>query len=451
MDGEAPAKPKVPADLSVPGLIYRLRRRGWVLSWSPRSDLMERGYQGRTARLWPSDTTPLQQSEPTRAEWEVISAWCVRYHAEQLLWARGGVETDPLSLFDGTVGSLVEIYQKHKKSPFNKLRYEASLTYFGQLNALKAAIGKVRVTSITFDRLTDWQAEFAQDEDGGKPKKARSAALIWQLKAIITFGCLVLPESSGCPAVRDIFSVMAEAKMMGGGSRTRKAYMTAAQCRLLCATAHAAGHHSIALEQAFAFELGVIQKDVIGEWVPRAWPGITDVVWGTRKWMIGMRWEEIDQNLILAHRLSKSVRGRDNVMDPEAGKTKAWDLTACPMIMDELRRIAGKAEFTRDDLPASGPLIICERRYGGEQRPWTASAFRQRWRALATKAGIPTSIQNRDSRPGAATEADLAGAQREKTQRMLGHSKAATTEIYLREEVEAHREMARLRNEKRKP
>jgi hypothetical protein len=66
---------------------------------------------------------PLEQSELTRAEWEVISAWCVRYHAEQLLWARSEIEHDPRSTFDGTVGSLIEIYQKHKRSPFNNVRY----------------------------------------------------------------------------------------------------------------------------------------------------------------------------------------------------------------------------------------------------------------------------------------------------------------------------------------
>jgi hypothetical protein len=115
MDGGKPTKPKVPADLSAPGLIYRLRQRGWVLSWSPRSDLMERGYQGKTVRLWPSDRVPPQQSEPTRAEWEVISAWCVRYHAEQLLWARGGVEDDPRSLFDGMIGSLIIVASRHRR------------------------------------------------------------------------------------------------------------------------------------------------------------------------------------------------------------------------------------------------------------------------------------------------------------------------------------------------
>jgi hypothetical protein len=450
MDGE-PKKPSVPGDLSAPGLIYRLRRRGWVVSWSPRSDLTARGYQGKTVRLWPGDSVPLQQSEPTRAEWEVISAWCVRYNAEQLKWACGGVEDDPQSLFDGTIAGLVRVYEKHKKSPLKKLRYEASMTYDGRLRTLAEAIGKVRVTSITFDNLSDWQDEFARDEDGGKPKKSRAAALIWQLKAIITFGCLVLPASSGCPAVRQIFAVMAEAKMMGGGSRRRTEYMTAAQCRLLCMTAHAMGHHSVALEQAFAFELGLRQKDMIGEWVSRAWPGITDVAWGPRKWLMGLRWEEIDDTLILRHRLSKSVRGREAVMDAEAGKTKAWDLAACPMVMDELRRVAGKDGFTRADLPASGPLIICERRYGGERRPWTASAFRDTFRRIRKQAGLPASVQNRDSRPGAATEATAAGAPRDKVQRGLGHAKGATTEIYIRDEIDAHRELARLRTDKRKP
>jgi hypothetical protein len=69
----------------------------------------------------------------------------------------------------------------------------------------------------------------------------------------------------------------------------------------------------------------------------------------------------------------------------------------------------------------------------------------------AREAGIADSIQNRDSRPGAATEADLAGAPKDKKQRMLGHSKGETTEIYLREDLEVDRELAKLRVEKRRP
>jgi hypothetical protein len=436
----------VPADLSAPGLIYRLRRRGWVMYWEPRSDLTARGYQGKTIRLWPSERVPPQQNEPTRAEWDVVSAWCVRYHAEQLLWARGGVEDDPKSLFDGTIDSLIEIYQKHKKSPFKKLRHQSQLSYTAYMRALNTTIGKVCVAHVTFEDLTDWQDQFADDGNGGE-LKARASNLIRMLKRIITFGALVLPKSVGCHDVRDIFAAMAEAQMMGGGSRQRKEYMTVAQCRLLRHSAHAMGHHSIALEQAFAFELGARQKDVIGEWIPVGFPGVTDVVRGPRKWLMGFRWEEIDANLILTHRLSKSVRGNKNVIDTEAGKVKAWDLRACPMVMDELRTLVSKEHIERSDLPACGPLIVCE----GTGLPWAQKTFRDNWKRVAVNAGIPANIQNRDSRPGAATEAKLAGAPRDDIQRQLGHADGKTTEIYLREEVEEQRKLAKLRVEKRKP
>lgn len=446
MDGERPEKPKAPADLSAPGLIYRHRRNRWAMYWSPRSDIMKRGYQGKTVRLWPSDRTPPQQSEPSRAEWEVISAWCIRYHAEQLLWARGGAE-DPLSVFDGTIIGLLNVYQTHKKSPIKKLRYDSLKQYAGCLASLNAAIGRVRVKHITFDDISDWQDEFADNGDGGKPMKARSANMIGALKRAFTFGALVLPKDAGCHDVRDIFLTMAEAKLMNTGSRQRKEYMTAAQCRMIRAKAHELGFHSIAIEQAFAFELGVRQKDVIGEWLPVAWPGVTDIHEGPRKWLMGMRWDEIDENLVLKHRLSKSLRGKSALMDSEAGKVKAWGLRDYPMIMDELRQIAGADQFSRSDLPARGPLIVSEK----SGQPWDRSVFKDRWRKIATAAGVPANIQNRDSRSGAATEADLAGVAPDKRQRMLGHARGETTRRYEREELEVSREVAKLRVEKRKP
>ena len=41
------------------------------------------------------------------------------------------------------------------------------------------------------------------------------------------------------------------------------------------------------------------QKDVIGEWVPRSEPGPSDI-WNSdgEKWLRGLRWQEIDGNLI---------------------------------------------------------------------------------------------------------------------------------------------------------
>lgn len=447
-DGELPEKPSVPDDLQAPGLIYRFRRHRWAMYWCPRSDLTKRGYQGKTVRLWPSDRVPPQQIEPGRAEWEFICGWCERYHAEQVLWTQGGATgKDPQSLFDGTIGSLIEIYQTHERSPFNGVRHSSQLQYTSALASLKAAIGKVRVKQVTFDDIARWQDELADPGDGGKRMKARSANLIGQLKRVINFGTLVLPKPVGCHDVREIFKAMAEERMLKSTTGRRKEYMTAAQCRLLRIKAHELGWHSVALEQALAFELGVRQTDVIGQWLPIGWPGVTDIIDDPRKWMIGMRWEEIDANLILTHRLSKSLRGKDAMMDADAGKVKVWDLRDYPMIMDELRRITGSDMFGRADLPASGPLIVNE----NTGRPWERSSFKDRWRLIAKAAGLPASLQNRDSRPGAATEADLAGAPEKKIQRGLGHSRMETTEIYLREDLEVNRELARLRRDKRKP
>jgi hypothetical protein len=416
------------------------------MSWSPRSDLTARGYTGKTVKLWPRESVPPQQSEPTRAQWEVICAWCVRYHAEQLLWARGGVDNDPKSQFDGTVGSLIEIFQKHKRSPFKAVRYSSQITYAHQLGTLKAAIGKVRVKHISFDDISNWQEEFADNGDGSKPVKSRAANLIVMLKRIVIFGALVLPREAGCHDICDIFKKMADAHLMESRRGRRKEYMTAAQCRMLREKAHERGFPSIALEQAFAFELGLRQKDVIGEWIPVKWPGLSDVICGTKKWLIGFRWEEIDADLVLRHRLSKSVHGAQTLMDPEAGTWKAWDLRVCPMILEELQRLCG-APVDRTKLPASGPVIVSET----TGRPWGTRQFQYDWRDCAKAAGLPKTLQNRDSRPGAATEADVAGADKDKVRRGLGHSKGATTDIYLREDLEVNRELSRLRTEKRKP
>lgn len=366
-----------------------------------------------------------------------------------MLWARGGVESDPNSLFDGTISGLLTVYEKHTESPFNRLRFATQSKQALVLTALRNEVGKVRVAHITFNDITSWQREFAVNPDGGEPLKTRAAEMSAVLRRAIIFGALVLPKSAGCHDLCDVYAKMRQANLMNTASRKRTEYMTVAQCRLIRHKAHEMGFHSIALAQAFAFELALRQKDVIGEWLPRAWPGLTDIIWGPRKWLIGIRWDEIDGDLILRHRLSKSLHGKDAVMDADAGQTKAWDLKVYPMIVDELRHIAGKDEFTRADLPASGPLIVGDSsRMKG--RPWVTNQFARVWRKVADAAGIPGNIQNRDSRPGAATEADLAGADKDKVRRGLGHAKGQTTDIYLRGDLEVSRELARLRTEKRK-
>jgi hypothetical protein len=52
--------------------------------------------------------------------------------------------------------------------------------------------------------------------------------------------------------------------------------------------------------------------------------GVTDVFSGGSKWLMGARWEEIDEQFVWKHRLSKSVI-REGIMDLETGKTELFE------------------------------------------------------------------------------------------------------------------------------
>ena len=71
---------------------------------------------------------------------------------------------------------------------------------------------------------------------------------------------------------------------------------------------------------------------------------------GSDKWIRGIRGEEIDQNLILRHVTSK----RDKLL--------TLDLKQCPMVMHELRMMAGlgpDAILERGHIPTTGPRHDC--------------------------------------------------------------------------------------------
>jgi hypothetical protein len=60
-------------------------------------------------------------------------------------------------------------------------------------------------------------------------------------------------------------------------------------------------------------------------------------------------------------------------------------------------------------------------------------------------AGIPEDVWNRDTRAGGVTEADMAGTKPDDRRKIAGHAKEATTEIYERDVLEAHRRVMQAR------
>jgi len=329
--------------------------------------------------------------------------------------------------FDGTISGLIRLYETHKRSPFKSIRYHTRMKYARVNKSLNLAVGKIRVRDISFERLCDWRDEFA------KSGEAQAAYLVGQLKRLVRFGAVILPRSEGCHDLCSDFENM-RGMLGGSGYSERKRILTYDQAKLIVAEAHRQGWHSVALIQAFMTETGVRQKDMLGEWVPHHEPGTTDVISGGSKWRVGARWEEIDDQLIWAHRLSKSIRGQKGIADrnDKKSKVKYFDLKVCPLVMRELQSI---------QRPASGPIIVNER----TGLPWECTAFMRQWRQIARASGIADDVQNRDTRAGVATEAMNAQVKLEVVQKQLGHHLKETTKIYVRNDLETHREIMKAR------
>lgn len=410
---------------NAPGIRWRRRTDGWVAYWIARADIVRRGYRPPTQRLWAG-------VEPSPDEAATIAAECRLLQEEMLAFGRGGADIGIVS-FDGSLRGLAECYQRDPDSPFHALRFKSKRTYLAHLDPMVATLGDRTLSALTARDFRRWFAKWAEPKnEQGARRLATAHARITMIRILISFGVSLL-EDEQCKRLSTVLAEMQFEKPTG-----RTDQLVAEQAAAIIAQAHAAGVHSVALAQAFMFELALRQKDVIGEWLPVDEPGLSEITAHGLKWLVGITWREISPELMLTHRLSKSLRGRHAVNDRLAGKVKRFDLTLSPMIMAELGRIPLEQR--------TGPLIVDER----DGLPWNDDKFRDRWRVIATAAGVPKHVQNRDSRAGAATEAEEATGDRFLVQKALGHSNIETTSGYIRDADRATAKVSIMRAEKRK-
>lgn len=401
--------PPRPIVHDAPGCTWMPSGYGWEARWRPRTDLVRKGYPGQTSRLW-------KGTELTDKDRGWISESCNRLQTDMLGWARGAkIE---VSTFDGTLRTLVDQYQTDTDSPYKKLRYRTRLNYDGLLKRIVADYGHVRLGG-GFDaegnpteplrarKLLRWHEEWS------KRGVTTSHGLMTMLRMVLKFGATFLEDDECkrlCPIIKGL-------PFANGGARTER--LTAEQASAVRAEAHRHGFHAMALAQALQFEGTLRQRDVIGEWVPVNEPGTSEVLRDEDKWLRGLRWSSIDQNMVLRHVTSKR------------NKLVEVNLMLAPMVLDELALLLGEP-VRRELLPASGPVIVDE--YTG--LPYTAGRFRREWRRLATAAGIPSTVCNMDSRAGAISEATDSGAQLEDVRHAATHSNIATTQRYSRSAAE---------------
>ncbi len=293
---------------------------------------------------------------------------------------------------------VIDAYQTDPLSSFHKQRFHVRQNHAGMLRRIRDQHGATALGDITGRVLIKWHAGWM-----GADKVAMAHSMIGQLRTVFSFGFTHLAD----PQCERISQILHRLKFPMAGARTER--IVADQADAIRMWAHIVGWHSLALAQAIQFELMLRQKDVVGEWVPLSEPGESDEIWNGQKWLRGLRWSEIDDDLILRHVTSKKQ------------KPIEVDLKQSPMVMEEFALL--------DEIPDGDEPVIINEATG---MPWTASEYRRKWRILARYAGVPDNVFNMDSRSGGISEAFEAGVTPERIQKSATHSDLRTTGRYNR-------------------
>jgi hypothetical protein len=268
-----------------------------------------------------------------------------------------------------TLKQLIDSYRSDLDSPFQKLRYQVRIKQGRTFDRISEKYGHHQVRGIKAPTLLYW---YKVSGSGGRTAAANE--MIARLRALFKFGFTLLED----PECRRLAEILRESRFSTQGPRFVQ--LTAEHVQAIRRTAREHfGWYSIALVQAFQFELRLGQKDVIGEWVPVGEPGSSDVEIHGRKWLRGLRWSDIDKNLILRHTTGSS------------GRPIEVDLKKAPMVLAEFNALG----LDILALPTSGPIIIND----VTGLPWSTTEFRRKWRLVAKKAGVPDVVKNRDSVP----------------------------------------------------
>lgn len=357
-----------------------------------------------------------------------LKAECVRLQGEMDIW-RSGLK-EHVGGYDGTLGYILKHYQTDPDSTFHALRPSSRHPYEFYLRALISDVGDRRIDSVTGIDLKRWHERWSQGGD----KLAASKMMRAVLDAAITFAVMSLtPGSVERRAVSELREALKAANRKIPNPKRRESIITADQVVALRAAAHAGGRPSHALVYALVFETTLRLWDVIGQWWPMDAPLISDVTHAynsqkeAKKWF-GLRWEDIDANLVLRYVPSKT--------SAKTGLAVTFPLTRAPMVMEELTHHERR----------KGPVILCE----GTGLPYSGNYFGEFWRKDRAAVGLPATVWARDLRASGITEGRASGASTDDAAKVAGHASTKTTAaVYDRATLEAAERFADARVKKR--
>jgi hypothetical protein len=337
---------------------------------------------------------------------------CDRLQIEMRSWLSG--RRGNAKVFDGTIRSLVDLYQTDPESPYHSLPASTREPYDVYLRVLRKEVGERQIDRCDARDVKRW---FAVWIEGGHLAKGKM--IIAVLKAILSFG--IQCRNPGCAEFKAILSEMRFPTL-----KSREQAPTAAQIIAARTAAKASGHPLAALSYALQFEADMRQWDARGQWVPMADKRPSTVLYRGKKWL-GPHWSQVDANLILRFKPTKTAF--------TSGAEVAIDLSVCPMVVEDLEGIPLEQRI--------GPMVVDPK----TGRPYTKDRFSRVWRAARKAAGIPEDIWNRDVRAGGTTESRAAGAKIDDLKKIVGHTAGSkmTADVYDRDKLEAHRRVAKAR------
>lgn len=277
------------------------------------------------------------------------------------------------------IPEIVRLYRTDPRSTYHRLRNSTRKNYDALMRRILASeIGGRKLSDL---RKEDFERIYETWKEGSGVSFAHS--IMTMLRTIIGFGAETIQDDA-CLRLTVILH-----RMKLEVAKPRPRVFSAEWAKAIIAEAPRKGFPSIALAQAFQFECKIPQTAIIGQWVPidDREPSDEYNEDRTMKWVHGLRWNQIDENLVL--------------------RVTTTDLTSrvivCelndrdhPMVMGQLRlrsRCSPHEKLTRAMLPTSGPVIINDK-FGV---PYLYDTYRRNWRTVATAAGVPKEISNRFS------------------------------------------------------
>lgn len=398
----------MPTRGATPGLIKRRRKSGVALYWSAENlSRGQAGYPDPLIRL-PPDAAP-----------EEIRDLCETYTARLDIWLSG--EARPRWIYDGTIGSLCDAYERHPESPIHEVKRNTADSYRDSLKVIRDTVAKRTVRALTPIDVKRWYREWRAPAAHGKPERVdRAHNAVAQFRMILRFGFAIGHKECG-ELVEQL------AMIQFGRSPARASEMTLAHARAIIAASVARGDRrglSMAIGVAAQFETMLRQKDVIGEWSQDIGdPNAT--VFGREAWRGAFTWENIPGGIL---RLATFKTGAKAV----------FDLTRLDLLWPLLQSVP--------QLDRVGAIVK-----GDEGLPIRERSYRKWFRQIAHGAGVPDNVWNMDARAGAVTEALESGAREEDVQRAATHSHSATTLRYERRIENAISATAAARRKARTP